>query len=466
MLRYSQGDAVNGFSITAMGYHGQWNASDQVPQRAVASGLIDRFGTIDPSDGGRTSRYSAAVDWQRGSRSGNASTRITAYGIGYDLDLFSNFTYFLADPVHGDQVEQADHRFVAGAKVTHRRLARWRGHSVQNTFGLQLRNDDISNIGLYHTEARARLATTTQAAIGEVTSGVYAQNEIEWTPWLRTMAGARADASRFRVDALEAANSGTTSAGLVSPKGGATFGPWRATEFYVDAGTGFHSNDARGTTITRDADGRPVDRVTPLVRAKGAEVGLRTVALPHLQSTLSLWMLRLDSELVFSGDEGVTEPSRPSARRGVEFANYYRPVKWLVFDGDASWSQARFTKFDPIGQYVPEAVGTVISAGAAVDEWHRASGSIRMRYFGPRPLIENDSVRSNATRLLNLQAGYRLSQRMKLTVDVFNVLNAADSDIDYYYASRLAGEPLDGVDDIHTHPTLPRTARLGFVLAF
>jgi hypothetical protein len=466
LLRYSQGDSVNGFSLTALGYHGEWNSTDQVAQRAITSGVIDRFGALDPSDGGHTYRYGAIGDWQRGSNHGAASTRITAYGIGYDLDLFSNFTYDLHDPEHGDQVEQADHRFMTGAKVAHKRVTRWGGHSVQNTFGLQVRNDDITNVGVYHTQARSRLETRTQAAVLETNVGAYVQDEIEWAPRLRTLAGVRADATRFRVDALDAANSGIANAGLVSPKGGVTLGPWAGTEFYVNAGMGYHSNDARGTTITRDPDGNPVDRVTPLVRAKGAEVGVRTVAIPHVQSTVSVWTLRLASELVFSGDKGTTVPSRASARRGVEWANYYSPMKWLVFDGDVSWSRARFIEFDPVGDYVPEAVGTVVSAGATVDGFHKTFGSVRWRYFGPRTLIEDHSVQSKATSLVNLQAGYQLVKRVKLAVDVFNLLNAADSDIDYFYTSRLGGEPLGGLDDIHTHPTLPRTVRVNVVLGF
>jgi outer membrane receptor protein involved in Fe transport len=301
----------------------------------------------------------------------------------------------------------------------------------------------------------------------ETSAGAFAQDELEWTPWLRTLAGIRVDSSRFRVnDRLETANSGTASAGLVSPKGGVTIGPWRGTELYADAGTGFHSNDARGTTITRDADGNPVGRVTPLVRARGAEVGLRTVAISHLQSTLTFWTLHLDSELVFSGDDGTTVPSRPSTRRGGEWANYYRPLQWLVFDGDLSWSRARFTAVDPAGQYVPEAVGTVVSAGATIDTYRKVFGSLRWRYFGPRTLIEDNSVQSKATSLINLQAGYRVAKNARLAVDVFNFLNAKDSEIDYFYTSRLPGEPLDGIDDIHTHPTIPRTARVSLMVGF
>jgi len=466
VLRYSRGDSVNGFSLTGLGYRGIWNSTDQVPLRAIDTGLIGRFGSVDPTDGGHTYRYGGIVDWQRASSGGDASTRATGYAVAYDLDLFSNFTYYLDDPVRGDQIEQADHRVTYGGKVTHRRLAKWRGRAMQNTFGGQLRIDDIANVGLYHTQARVRLSTTSQDSVVETMGGVFAQNEIEWTPWLRTMAGIRADAAHSSVNDLEVFNSGTSMAALVSPKGGITLGPWTRTELYVNAGSGFHSNDARGTTITRDANGNPIDRVTALVRATGAEVGVRSVVIPHLQTTLSVWTLHLVSELVFEGDKGVTVPSRPSARNGVEFANYYSPRRWLVFDADLSWSRARFTQHDPAGDYVPEAVGTVVSAGAAIDGLRRTFGSIRWRYFGPRPLIENDSVRSNATSLVNLQGGYALSSNAKIAVDVFNIFNAPDSDIDYFYTSRLPGEPLGGVADIHTHPTLPRTARATLIVSF
>ncbi len=464
LAKYSRGDALNGWSLTAMAYHGDWNATDQVPERAIAEGLIDRFGAIDATDGGRSYRYSVSGDWQR--TAGTAVTHVTVYGIGYDLRLFSNFTYFLDDPVHGDQVEQADHRFVTGGRVSQRRLTRWGGRSVQNTFGVQVRNDDIPTVGLYHTRARVVLDTRDRDSVLETTAGVYAQNEIEWTPWMRTMAGVRGDIARYRVDDIVPANSGVAAAGLVSPKGGVTIGPWRKTEFYVDAGTGFHSNDARGTTIAVDADGNPATRVTPLVRAVGGEVGVRTVALPHFQSTLTAWTLHHASELVFDGEHRGTEPSRPSTRRGIELASYYSPLKWLRIDGDVAWSQARFTTFDPVGQDVPEAVGTVVSAGATIDAVHNVVGSLRWRYFGPRALLEDGSVRSKATSLVNLQAGYRVTRHAKVVLDVFNLSNASDSDIDYYYASRLPGEPSSGIDDIHTHPTIPRTARVGLVVEF
>ena len=406
-----------------------------------------------------------AGEWQSGS--GNVLNKVQAYGIAYDLTLLNNFTFYLDDPVHGDQNEQQDHRFITGVKAFQKRQSRWAGYAVENTYGVQVRNDDVSNLALIHTEHGVPLSTRARASAIVTTAGVYGENRIEWVPWLRTTAGLRVDGSHYTVDdKLQSINSGTSSAGIVSPKGTVTLGPWRGTEAYVNAGLGFHSNNALGTTIVVDPNGNPVDRVTPLVRAKGAEVGVRTVALSHLQSTLSLWMLGLDSELVYNGDAGATEPGPASGRYGIEFANYYAPKPWLVFDGDVAWSHARFTEFNEAGQYVPEAVDVVVSGGASVDNFHRMFGSLRLRYFGPRPLVADNSVRSKATTLLNLETGYQIQKNLRVNLLVFNLANSTVSDIDYYFASRLSGDPLGGVDDIHTHPSPPRTVRVSLVVGF
>ena len=465
VVRYSQGDNVNGLSLTFMGYHGEWNATEASPQRAIDSGLIDRFGSIDPTDGGHTYRYSVGGEWQHGN--GRTLSKIQAFGLGYDLGLISNFTFFLDDPVHGDQREQVDHRFVSGVRAFQKRQGRWGSHPVENTVGVQLRNDDVTQIALYHTEARQRLETWNDASAVVTSLGVYGENQIEWTPWLKTTLGLRADGSRYDVtDRVDARNGGTDTAGIVSPKGTVTLGPWRSTEFYVNAGSGFHSNSALGTTLKYDINGNPAAPVTPLVRATGAEVGVRTVTVRHLQSTVSLWALHLASELVYNGDVGATEPGPASKRYGVEFANYYSPKPWLVFDGDLSWSQARFSEFNEAGPYVPEAVNTVVSGGASIDNFHRTFASLRLRYFGPRPLVEDNSVRSKATTLLNFEGGYQFAKALRLNAQIYNLFDAEVSDIDYYFASRLPGEPPEGIEDIHVHPAVPRTLRVSFVVGF
>lgn len=323
-----------------MGYWAKWNSTDQVPARAIESGLISRFGAIDNTDGGDTYRYSGSVEWQRSAS--NTSTKVTAFGIGYNLNLFSNFTYFLDDPVHGDQFYQFDHRFIAGGKVSHQRIGHWLGHEVQNTIGVQLRNDDIPTVGLYHTEARQLLDTVRQDSVMETSAAVYAQNETQWTPWLRTLAGVRVDGYRFRVDAGDPESGGTRREGIASPKGGAVIGPFKGTEFYVNAGTGFHSNDARGTTITRDSvTGEAVDPVTPLVRAKGAEAGVRSVAVPHLQTTFTLWTLRWRRSWSLRATRGqrrravrviaTASSSRTTIRRGVGWVRRRRLVVECAF---------------------------------------------------------------------------------------------------------------------------------------
>jgi hypothetical protein len=459
VLRFSRGDTQNAFSLTGLAYSGEWNSTDQVPDRAIADGRISRFGNIDPSDGGQTARYSAVADFQHTSSS--ALTRMTAFASKYRLNLFSNFTYDLDDPVHGDQFEQADRRWVTGGRISQARKVHWGNRRGENTFGVQVRNDTIPLVGLYHTENRVRLSTTREDAVTETSLGAFAENELRWLPWLRTTAGLRLDGYRFDVVSDEPANSGKRRSTLASPKGGAIFGPWNGTEFYVDAGYGYHSNDARGTTITRDpSTGEPADQVTPLVRARGAEVGLRSIAVPHVQTTVALWRLDLASELVFAGDAGTTEASRPSERYGVEWTNYARLSSTLTMDADFAWSHARFTDQDPIGNLIPGAAQVITSLGLTADRTHGLFGSLRLRYFGPRPLVEDGSVRSQPTSLVNGQLGYHLTPRTHVVLDAFNLLNAAASDIDYYYTSRLPGEPLGGVADVHTHPTLPRTFRL------
>jgi outer membrane receptor protein involved in Fe transport len=465
VVRYTRGDALNGVAATLMGYRSTWNATDQIPRRAVDDGRLGRFATIDTSDGGDSSRYSASVDWQR--TANNASTKVSAYGIAYDLNLFSNFTYFLDDPVNGDQFRQADRRVVSGAKVSHRRVGEWGGRPVQNTIAIQVRHDAIGNIGLYHTVRRRPLEMVREDRVQQTSVGAYAQNDTAWTPWLRTLAGVRIDGYRVDVTAGDPVNSGTDYASLASPKAGAVIGPFAGTEFYLNAGYGFHSNDARGATITVDpATGDTVNRVTPLARARGAELGLRSVRIPRLQTSLSLWTLSLDSELTFIGDAGTTEAGRPSRRYGLEWANYYAPWRWLTLDADVSLSQARFTDADTAGSVVPGAVNTVISGGVTVDSLRSVFGSLRLRYFGPRALLEDDSVRSKATSLVNLEVGYRVRRGVRVAVDVFNLLDARHSDIDYFYTSRLPGEPAGGVDDVHFHPVLPRGARLNLIVGF
>jgi outer membrane receptor protein involved in Fe transport len=351
--------------------------------------------------------------------------------------------------------------------VTYRRLGHFFQRHTETAVGVHVRRDWLDPVGLYRTAARRRLSTTREDEVGQTMAGVYAQSEIEWTRTLRTSVGLRADRYQFSVASDNPLNSGDGADGLMSPKVGAIFGPWNGTEVYVNPGTGFHSNDARGAAISVDpVSGEAADQVTPLVRAKGAEIGLRTVRVRGLQSTVALWFLGLDSELLFVGDAGTTEAGRPSRRVGLEWTNYFRLAPGLTVDADLAFTRARFTDGDPGGTHIPGALDRVISAGIAFEPRRPLFGSLRLRHFGPRPLIEDASVTSKNTTIWNGEIGYRMSSKARLVLEAFNIFDARVSDIDYFYRSRLPGEPSEGIDDVHTHPALPRSARIGIHLTF
>ena len=465
VVRYSLGDTRNGFSLTGLGYSADWNASDQVPQRAIDQNLISRFGNLADTDGGESHRYAFIVDGQRsGIRS---STRASGYVMNCATTLFSDFTYFLNDPVNGDQFEQTDKRITAGGRVTHRLLHRVNDLPFETAFGVQLKYDRVDPTGLYRTVARRRISTTNEDQLNQTSVGVFGQTEIEWSHVLRTTFGLRADVYNYDVTSSVSANSGTATESVVSPKFGAVFGPFGNTEFYVNAGMGYHTNDGRGATLTvNPISGNPAARGTPIAKARGFEGGVRVVPIQGVQMTVSGWYLGLDSELLFIGDIGSTEPSDPTRRFGIEWTNYARLNDWAVVDVDLSFSRSRFVDALIDEDRVPGAIGRVISAGVTVEPVQRIFGSLRLRHFGPRSLVENDSVQSKQTSVFNGEVGYRLADGVNFVVELYNIFDAEVSDIDYFYASRLAGEPPDGIEGIHTHPALPRTARVALQVQF
>jgi outer membrane cobalamin receptor len=463
LLRYSGGSAANGFDVTAMAYRGRWSSTDQIPRRAVESQQLGRYDAVDPTDGGRSQRYSLSASLRR--TDGATATRADAYVVRSDLRLFSNFTYFLRDPLSGDQMEQRDSRVTSGANFERTWLGSVGGREVEARVGAQLRNDDIS-IGLFNTRAKERLSTTRDDRVVESSAGVYLQGSAQVAPALRALAGIRSDFYRADVASDGPANAGKVNESLASPKLGLVLGPWSATEYYLSYGRGFHSNDARGSTITVDpASGAPAQATPLLVRATGFEAGVRSAALPGLQTTLALFRLDFDSELVFVGDAGTTEPTRPSRRVGVELSNAIAATSWLRVDADVAYTRARFTDADALGARIPGAVEGVATLTAAVDHAGPYYGSIRLRYFGPRPLIEDNSVRSASTTLVSARAGYKLGRSLRAQLDVFNVFDRRSSQIDYFYESRLRGEAAP-VSDVHFHPVERRSLRASLIAGF
>ena len=470
VLTLSGGEAALGWSASLMGYHAKWTATDQVPERLVAAGrrpdgrAFGRFDTLDDSTGGSSSRASLSGEWHRNDERG--LTRVAAYLVRYRLALYSNFSYALERPGSGDQFSQQDRRRLGGFSASHAFGHALGGLPARTEFGLQLRHDRAT-VGLFDTARRQVLATTREDELRETRAGAYVQGSVEFTPRLRGVFGLRADQLHTRVHSLQGPdNGGRARDTQLSPKLSLVAGPFARTEFFINAGRGFHSNDARGTTARTDPkSGEPVDPVPGLVAARGWELGLRTEALPGLQSSLALWRLDMDSELVYVGDAGATEASAASRRRGVEWNNRYTLGRnpWfggsLLVDADLAWTHARFANGDRIPNAV-DRVGSVAFTARDVGPW---SASLQWRYLGPGALVEDNRVRSRASLTTNLRVGYKLPAALgrdsELTLDVFNLTNRRVDDIQYFYASRVPGEAA-AVPDRHVHPAEPRTLRL------
>ncbi|WP_457442203.1 TonB-dependent receptor [Roseateles sp. P5_E4] len=469
VLILSGGTRAEGWSTSLMTYDARWTSTDQVPERLITAGSFNgqpfgRFDAIDKSDGGETRRSSLSGEWHR--NTGTETTNVAAYAMNYRLKLFSNFTYALERPDDGDQFLQQDRRSVYGANASHAVDHRLGDLPARSEIGLQLRHDRI-RVGLYDTVERRITATTRDDEVRETELGVYGQTSVELTPWLRGVVGLRADEARFKVHSYSnAANSGSASAHLLSPKFSLIAGPWAKTEFFFNAGRGFHSNDARGTTATIDPKtGDAVDKVPGLVAARGLELGARTEWVPGLQSSVAIWKLDFDSELVYVGDAGATEATRPSKRHGLEWNNRYVPVPWLLIDADLAWTRARFADFDPAGNRIPNAVDKVGSIAVTLRDLGPWSASLQWRYLGSGSLVEDNSVRSRSSLTTNLRVSRKLWDKAELTVDVFNLMDRKLNDIEYFYESQLPGEAAS-VADRHVHPAEPRTVRVTLKMGF
>ena len=436
--------------IAATAYRATWASTDQVPQRAVDQGLIPRNGFIDPDLGGRTTRLSLSAKATAGAFTAQM------YGVYYDFALFSNFTYFLDDPVHGDEFEQVDERVILGGRFGYEDDLSLRALPATIRAGLDLRYDDILGVGLFHTAAREQLGTVRDDKVRELMTSLHGEMEIHWTDRFRSILGGRVDLLSYDVNANIAANSGDGSAAMASPKATLAWQAVDGLEFYASYGRGFHSNDVRGATIAVDPkSGDPATPVPALVRSEGAELGLRLEAERALTLTLAGFWLDLGSELVFVGDAGTTEPNDATRRYGLEASAFWQATDWLVFDASAAVTKARFRGRDD--NRIPDAVGFVLGAGAVATLPNGLTASLRLRHLGAAPLIEDNSARSHSTTLVNMGLSYDFG-RFVVGVELLNLLNSEDNDITYFYESRLPGESA-GVDGIHFHPVEPFTLR-------
>ncbi|HTM81584.1 TonB-dependent receptor [Asticcacaulis sp.] len=432
---------------TATIYHATWQPTEQIPERAIGNEIADTYGALDMNLRGRTDRQIFTLAYER------PGFRVMTYAQHYDWDMVSNFTFFLDDPVNGDELDQMEKLWTYGGRAE-------KDFTLSDTVTLKVgtegRWDNINRVGLYHAIDGVRDEARTLFAVEEVSGALY--SEVKWTPSSKFSAygGLRGDAYGFTVKGRSPDSwSGETHDSIMSPSLDVTYKPLKYLAFYGNWGQGFHSNDARGVT-------NPDSPAPGLVKGTGKELGVRFER-GKLVLTANHWWMDVDSELLYVGDSGSVEPSVASTRYGDEFTAFLRPKPWLAIDATYSRNHARYVD-SPGHEYVPGAIESSgeVGVSAVFAKWN---ASARYRYLGPHPLTDDNLVRAESTKILNLRAALTPG-RYEFYVELLNALDSDGKDVEYYYTSRLPGEPPEGVDDIHSRAVEPRMMRAGVKITF
>lgn len=480
IARYLHGNGTNGFDLTGMYYRGQWRATNDQPLPAVQQKLIGPYGSLDPTDGGFTERYSLSGHYRFGD---DRQKWVTSFYVDHSrLSLWNNFTHFLIDPANGDQFQQDETRTKIGGTQSYTRSDMlFSSVPTETTFGIDGRYDTIY-IDRRHTSQRVVLSTCPDSPFGgglyvcnadDVQEGRvagYVQNTTRWMPWLRTVTGLREEYYDGKDHSLVTGFYGHVGQLLFQPKGSLIFGPWNKTELYLSAGRGFHSNDLRGVVGTFSGDRFTGGSVqTPVMtKAVSEEIGIRSTPLRHLNTQLSFWRIDFDSELIYDPDEGINESGPPSRRQGIEFSAQYNPLPWLELNTDIAYSHARYRTHDPEhygigGTHIANAPNMIWSFGALIDNGGPWFGGLQVRWLGAYPLLEDNSLRSKGYREVNLDVGYRFNKKLKLTVSLFNLSNSHDDAIEYGYEYRIT-PTAKAVTGKTFHPLEPISARFALTL--
>jgi outer membrane receptor protein involved in Fe transport len=469
VLRYSAGDRTDGYSLTAMYYHGLWNATTDQPERAIEEGLISRYGSLDPSDGGMAQRASLTAQLFKPLAGGQLNA--SAYVFGNRLTLWNDFTHFLIDPVHGDQEEQHEDRTVIGGNLDYGHAAPIFGLQNDVTVGLATRSD-FNDVSRLPTEDRIVIPAAddplnfSEADTVRLSSfSAYAQTSTHWTDWFRSVLGYRYD-TQYGSD--KGTNSGTASDHLLAPKGSLIFRPLEMTELYLSAGRGFHSDDLRGVTAAQDAHvaGAPL-----IARQSGEEIGLRQQITQAFTMTLAFYELSAQSETTYDPDAGVDTAGPGSRRRGYEINLTYQALKWLEFYGSYSGNRARYvTPYDDgtghVGEYLPNAPFATGSFNVYIKDLGPWSGSLGYRYLSSYPLSSDDSVQGHGYGIWSGDAHYMIGKGWSVGLGVYNLLNKKADAAEFWYIDRLPGEPVAGVADVHVHPLEGISSRFTLAKSF
>ena len=438
--------------LTLTAYDSEWISTNQVPQRAVASGQIDRFGFIDPDLGGQSHRYSLSGRFELG------EWDLTAYASAYYMSLINNPTYVLNDPINGDEFEQEDERLLFGGSLLRKGAFDFLGLQAASLVGAEARYDDVQELNLFNTRSRVRYDSVREDDAQELSLSAYAESEFMVSEKLRLTTGLRVDYIRFDVEALRPQNSGSDNDALLQPKFGLAYRLADSLEFYANYGHGFHSNDVRAAVNRIDPiTGEDTEAQDILVEGRGGEIGFRYDNLRGFNVTLTAFELATDSELVFVGDAGTTEPSDPTRRSGVELNAFYSINDRLVIDFSAARASGHFRGLPDGENSITDAHENVAAAGLSYVGTQGITASLRLRYFGDAALTEDESLMKEDSTLVNAGVSYAFGA-WEMGIDALNLFDAEDDDIAYFFESRLPGE-LEAVEDIHFHPSNPRIIR-------
>ncbi len=436
-------------NLTLMGYGSGWNGSGQIPLREVEAGRLSRWGSIDPSEGGQSQRYSASMDYLSVPND-KEEWKASAYVIDYRLSLFSDFTFFAEDSVNGDEINQRDDRLVSGMNATYRRKQDIAGFPAAALFGMSARNDNIHN-NLDHAKDRRILSKKVDAEIREGSLGAFFQESITPFSWLYIEGGLRGDHFGFDVvdklhESGDTSLTGVKDAAIFSPKVNIVVTPVKGTDIYFNYAEGFHSNDARGVMD-------PKDPAKPLTKARGYEVGTRTQFWKVWDVAASLWLLDLDGEFVWSGDGGETEESIPSRRQGVDLETRYQILPWLWADLDMTACSALYTQNAGNGRAVALAPRLTMAGGLSMRHRSGIYGSFRGQHLDDRPADEGNNFTAEGFTVFDAAMGFR-HRHWEVYANVINALNTDWRNAQFENDSRLPGEPT-AVTDMHIVPGAP-----------
>jgi len=462
VFRYSDGDDRDGYSLTGMFYHGLWNATTDQPVRAITAGLIDQFGSLDPSDGGQAQRGSVSAQYFK--RVGEGQLDANAYFISNRFTLWNDFTHFLVDPVNGDQEAQHEDRSTAGGAIKYSRTEPLLGINTDWVAGAQLRFDyvDVSRLPTRRREPLVAaddplsFSESDNAHVGD--TGLYAEATTHWNPWFRTVIGLREE---YYSGSDSGTNPGRAHESLLQPKGSLIVTPVDTTEVYFSAGKGFHSDDLRGVNqgmLTGTA-------AAPLLASQiGEEIGIRQQFTRKVTVTLALFNLDAQSETTYNADIGQDNAGPASRRRGFELNVTYQALRWLEFYGSYSGNHARFkAPFDDgtghVGEYLPNAPFATGSFAAYIKNLGPWSGGLEYRYLGAYPLSSDDVIQGSGYGEWNGDFRYAFASGWTGGLGLYNILDVHANAAEFWYIDRLPGEPAAGVADRHVHPLEPRTVR-------